>query len=631
MTFDLRAARSPAFATGATGPVVIGDAAASTAAMTIVGAVNLAGKTVTLNARGNLTDAGTQTITAQNLSLNARTGAIGAAGDAINVAVTNLRVTTQNQNAYVASAGGYNLGAAASSVGTGTLALAAGGAVTQSAGIPITAGSMVLTGAGGNFTLTQNNGVGTLAASTGAVNFVNGSALTVGTVNGVAGVSATGNVTLRTATGAGNDITLANNVAATGAGANVTLASGEDIHYGTATLAAGAGGRWLTYSVDPANDTGTLQNPGNAKPNIYNCNFGGPCGATIPATGNHHVYSDQPTLTYTADAAGRPYGDPNPAFTGTVAGLVNGDTVADAYTGTLAFTSPATPTSGIGGHAIDGSGLTSDIGYAFAQAPGNATALTIGQRALQVTADAGQSKIYGEANPPGYAYTLASGTLIGGDAFSGATTRLAGENVGNYAIQQGTLTVGPNYAITFVANDFAIVVRPITITANPAQVKVYGGADPVSPTASPAVPARPVQRSSRATHSSARLGARGRERRPVRDQPGDVGGERPGELRGDLRFGQFHDHSGAAHDRCRQPGPALRRPESAAHRDVRRADGRGYVRRDQRPESHDAGDQRVERGTLHDQRRQQPELELHHNLCERRAHDHARAACHRRR
>ena len=478
LTFDLRAAEITAFATGATGPVVIGDAAASTAAMTIAGAVNLAGKTVTLNA-GNLTDAGTQTITAQNLSLNARTGAIGAAGDAINVAVTNLRVTTQNQNAYVASAGGYNLGAAASSVGTGTLALAAGGAVTQSAGIPITAGSMVLTGAGGNFTLTQNNGVGTLAASTGAVNFVNGSALTVGTVNGVAGVSATGNVTLRTATGAGNDITLANNVAATGAGANVTLASGEDIHYGTATLAAGAGGRWLTYSVDPANDTGTLQNPGNAKPNIYNCNFGGPCGATIPATGNHHVYSDQPTLTYTADAAGRPYGDPNPAFTGTVAGLVNGDTVADAYTGTLAFTSPATPTSGIGGHAIDGSGLTSDIGYAFAQAPGNATALTIGQRALQVTADAGQSKIYGEANPPGYAYTLASGTLIGGDAFSGATTRLAGENVGNYAIQQGTLTVGPNYAITFVANDFAIVVRPITITANPAQVKVYGGADPV--------------------------------------------------------------------------------------------------------------------------------------------------------
>jgi len=292
-------------------------------------------------------------------------------------------------------------------------------------------------------------------------------------------VTATGNVTLRTATGAGNDITLANNVAATGAGANVTLASGEDIHYGTATLAAGAGGRWLTYSVNPANDTGTLPNPGNAKPNLYNCNFGGPCGATIPATGNHHVYSYQPTLTYTADAAGRPYGDPNPAFTGTVAGLVNGDTVADAYTGTLAFTSPATPTSGIGGYAIDGSGLTSDVGYAFAQAPGNATALTIGQRALQVTADAGQSKIYGESNPPGYAYTLASGTLIGGDAFSGATTRLAGENVGNYAIQQGTLTVGPNYAITFVANDFAIFVRPITITANPGQAKVYGGADPV--------------------------------------------------------------------------------------------------------------------------------------------------------
>jgi filamentous hemagglutinin family protein len=477
-TFDLRAAEITAFATGATGPIVIGDAAASTAPMTVAGAVNLAGKTVTLNA-GSVTDAGTQTITAQNLGVNARTGAIGAAGDAINVAVTNLRVTTQNQNAYLASAGGYNLGAAPSSVGTGTLGLAAGGAVTQSAGMPITAGSMVLTGAGGNFTLTQNNSVGTLAANTGAVAFVNGTPLTVGTVNGVAGVTTAGNVTLQTAGGAGNDITLANNVAATGAGANVTLASGEDVHYGTATLAAGAGGRWLTYSGNPANDTGTIPNPGNAKPNIYNCSFGGPCGATIPATGNHHVYSYQPTLTYTADPASRQYGDPNPAFSGTVAGLVNGDTAADAYAGTLAFTSPATPTSGIGSYAIDGSGLTSDIGYAFAQAPGNATALTIGQRALQVTADAGQSKIYGEANPAGYAYTLTSGTLVGGDALSGATTRVAGENVGNYAIQQGTLTAGPNYALTFVANNFAIVVRPITITANPGQTKVYGGADAV--------------------------------------------------------------------------------------------------------------------------------------------------------
>jgi hypothetical protein len=162
-----------------------------------------------------------------------------------------------------------------------------------------------------------------------------------------------------------------------------------------------------------------------------------------------------------------------------VAGLVNGDTAADAYTGTLAFTSPATPTSGIGSYAIDGSGLTSDIGYAFVQAPGNATALTIGQRALQVTADPGQSKIYGEANPAAYTYVLTSGSLVPGDSLAGATTRVAGENVGNYAIQQGTLTVGPNYAITFVANNFTIVVRPITITASPGQTKIYGGVDPV--------------------------------------------------------------------------------------------------------------------------------------------------------
>ena len=51
-----------------------------------------------------------------------------------------------------------------------------------------------------------------------------------------------------------------------------------------------------------------------------------------------------------------------------------------------------------------------------------------------------------------------------------------GENVGSYAIAQGTVA-NSNYAITFVPANFAISARPITLSANSA-TKVYGSANP---------------------------------------------------------------------------------------------------------------------------------------------------------
>ena len=161
----------------------------------------------------------------------------------------------------------------------------------------------------------------------------------------------------------------------------------RSIHYGTNTLIAAM--RWLTYSVDPANDTGTTPTPGNPKPNIYNSTFAalGP-GVVLPGTGNHHVYSTQPTISYTANPAARTYGAANPAFSGTATGLVNGDTAADAYSGTLTFASTATAASNAGSYDINGSGLTSGIGYKFAQAPANATAFTINPATLTYNANA---------------------------------------------------------------------------------------------------------------------------------------------------------------------------------------------------------------------------------------------------
>src|SRR5262249_45219096 len=42
----------------------------------------------------------------------------------------------------------------------------------------------------------------------------------------------------------------------------------------------------------------------------------------------------------------------------------------------------------------------------------------------------------------------------------------AGENVGTYAINQGTLSAGTNYTITFVSSNLTISARSLTVTAD---------------------------------------------------------------------------------------------------------------------------------------------------------------------
>ena len=73
--------------------------------------------------------------------------------------------------------------------GPGTLIVSSTGAVTQSA--PITAGNLLLHGAGGSYILTHaGNQIGTLAANTGTVRVRDDGGLTVGTVHGTSGVTA---------------------------------------------------------------------------------------------------------------------------------------------------------------------------------------------------------------------------------------------------------------------------------------------------------------------------------------------------------------------------------------------------------------------------------------------------------
>jgi hypothetical protein len=237
------------------------------------------------------------------------------------------------------------------------------------------------------------------------------------------------------------------------------------------------------YSTSPAASTegGLTGAAGATSPRLYDRTFAGNPPNTI-AAGNHLVYSTQPSLTVSADNKSQTYGDASPAFTATISGFVNDDGVIDdvtsaGITGNAGFvaTGGVLPVSGSPYNITPTIGdLASSAGYGFSSFVTGE--LTVTPRPVTVTANAGQAKVYGDADP---AFTFGNTSLGTGAALFGALDRAAGENVGNYAIGQGTLTNAnnPNYLITYAGDNFGITPRPLTIAADD-KARLVGEANP---------------------------------------------------------------------------------------------------------------------------------------------------------
>lgn len=101
---------------------------------------------------------------------------------------------------------------------------------------------------------------------------------------------------------------------------------------------------------------------------------------------------------------------------------------------------------------------------------------TITPKPITITAHA-KTKVYGEDDPE-LTYEITSGSLAYDDAFTGALTRDAGENVGTYAITQGTLALSTNYDLTFIGANLTVTPKSITVTPDSFQSKIYGDTDP---------------------------------------------------------------------------------------------------------------------------------------------------------
>ncbi|MFU8789302.1 MAG: beta strand repeat-containing protein [Methylobacter sp.] len=174
-------------------------------------------------------------------------------------------------------------------------------------------------------------------------------------------------------------------------------------------------------------------------------------------------------LGITADNATRLYGDTNPVFTGTVTSgqLAANDTLASIG---LSYSTPATPLSDVGVYAI-----TPTLANSNYSLTGNDGQLSVTPRALGIAALAAD-KIFGAVDPM-LSYNVTG--LVNNDVLTGALAREPGENVGIYAINQGTLA-NSNYHINFSGANFSInpALLSLTVTAGNA-TRLYGDANPV--------------------------------------------------------------------------------------------------------------------------------------------------------
>ncbi|MHB1183770.1 MAG: YDG domain-containing protein [Desulfobulbia bacterium] len=380
----------------------------------------------------------------------------------------------------VRTSGAQTYGGATTFGGATTLRTTAGGNISAPGAITATAGTLTLDTGAGDATFTNSgNDFSTVAATSGRnISLVDANSLTLG------GITATGLVDVRTQTG---DLTLNSAIVTTSTSANaVTLvadgaatpnATGSGGNFknpGSSAITTGDGGAWRIYTGNPTDTSrGGLAEAGKR----YNIDD----GSDPLASGNRLYFRIQPTLTLTAENKTKTYGETNPAFTYSYAGLIDSDLLGDAINSGPSYTvGGTTSTSGqlTAGtlHTITPSAATAtSLGYSLAYANG---ALTVNQKALTISAT-GVNKVYDGGL--GAIVTYTDNRLAGDLLTIGGTAAYLDKNVGtDKSVNVSNITLTNADAGNYTFNTTATAIADITaanlaVTGVTAANKMYDG------------------------------------------------------------------------------------------------------------------------------------------------------------
>ncbi|MCU0805355.1 MAG: YDG domain-containing protein, partial [Burkholderiales bacterium] len=505
-TVDSENATPRALAVNAGGTTTFGGAVGATNALASV-TTDAAGATA-ING-GSVRTTGAQTYN-DNLSLGAATtltttaggnvtavGAVNAGGNALNLATGAGNATLTNAANNFATVGVANandvalrdadaISFAAANV-SGTLAVNAGGAITQTGAIVVGGAASIATGAA---TITLTDAGNDFQNAVTATNAGAGNAIALRDANDLtlAASSAGGAFGARAA----GTLTLAGSVSAGAAGNAIVLEAGGNFDNSGGFLLNPGAGRWLVYSTNPA-----LDNRGGL---VYAFKqYNAPIGTAPLGAGNGFLYSVAPTIVPTlSGSATKVYDGTTAAPIGALvaspaSGAIDGDTVSLAVAAATYADRNAGAGKGVTATGISVASATNGTamvyGYQVSPATASAPVGTITQAPLTVTAQS-DTRTYDGTTGSSVA-PVVSGTLY--DAIGTAPTQTydnrnvgAGKTLTATGLVMADGNGGANYAVAYIA-DTTGVIDPATLTISAAsEVKTYDGTTTAfaSPTAS---------------------------------------------------------------------------------------------------------------------------------------------------
>jgi trimeric autotransporter adhesin len=456
-------------------------------AIQTTGNLTIAPKTASFSAL-RAGDAGTLTFDDDwNFGTNLGGLTLGKNGNTLDLTLSRAITTAGPMNIY---GGNITIDAGLTATGNNTISLTGTGNVTDGAAGFVSASNLVLLG--GNVTLDNvTNSTDTLAASgVSGLTYVDSNALTIGTVGGTQGVSATGAVSIGTLTG---DLSLAQNVATThatatalvlNAGINTavgTSTGGNLLLSGAPTVSVGSGGTAKLYSGSISGSTGLTALVGSGSGRFrYNSDEATTNFTTTLGTGLNAIYRERPSASGTISSETITYGAATPTFTLSAGALQNGDGSSAVTVLAPAYSTANKLKASDTAYSVSAPGLAG-LGYNVG-AVTNGT-LTVNRKALGLAFSAA-NKVYDGSASAGISGVSLEGVItndvvnlgIGDASFSdknignsktvtltgiGLTSGNGNNDAANYSVPSGT---------SALAN---ITAKALTITGQTAANKVY--------------------------------------------------------------------------------------------------------------------------------------------------------------
>ena len=357
---------------------------------------------------------------------------------------------------------------------SGTLVIAAGGAVTETGAATLAAANLRLTGNTSSFTLDNANQIGTLAAAVGTLSLIDATDLSTGTIQdaygnpAVSGVGSAGALTLKST----GNLTLAATAAGVSGAAPILSAGGAFVNNAGASAVIATSGRWLIYSSSPGADTfGGLNSANTAVFNATDSNLPPP---NVTQSGNRYLFANQPVLNVTSVSDTKTYGvDSTASVAGdyaisgfpTAVNAFVSDTVGSVTSGTPSVTSSGstafTPVTN-SPYAINVStgSLAASSGYTLNFV--NSGQLTVNRATITVAGATGVNKTYDSTTAlPSGATGFTSSGIFPSDAnavsVNAATAAYAGANAGPQNVNVSGLALSGS-----AAGDYTLASTSVT-------------------------------------------------------------------------------------------------------------------------------------------------------------------------